>query len=62
MTTLIRYPIPLPERAELEAAGKLAINHTVNQKQRDEAHIRVEEVTEAIRLRYGVKTHAKSNG
>lgn len=50
----IPYPVPMPERAELIAAGKEAIRHPLNTSERDEAGSVVRQITAAIALKYGV--------
>lgn len=50
---LIPHPIPLPERAQLIAAGKEACNQSAASNARREAHQNVCEIVETITKRYG---------
>lgn len=50
----IPYPVPMPERAELIAAGKEAVRHPLNTPERDEAGAVVRQITADIALKFGV--------
>ena len=53
----IPYPIPLPARAQLIAAGKEACKQPDGSLSKLEAHSKVEEIIDQIEKRYGKECH-----
>jgi hypothetical protein len=51
----IPYPIPIPDRAELIAAGKNAMRYPLKTPERAVAGFEVREVIAAIALKYGIE-------
>lgn len=54
MTIRIPYPIPMPERADLVAAGIAACRHAMNSPERARASAEVRKIVADIAFEYGI--------